>query len=406
MKAIPAPERSRFIVGMMLAVGLGLPSVLLYALPIGQRQIGLLLLAALLFYFGQMRRSIPTTLVWLVGLGGVLSSLTAVYWGNPAILAYAGYFVMSALLVGMATRAEIEQAVDVATNILLVLVVFAWVSLAYAFRGGGPTFEISGYPGQPVSLYLTSMALSIHGQADGNLIRPSGIFDEPGALAFFVSACAAVRLLLRMPTAKTWWLLFAGVVTTSLALLIFIVVVAGTAFTGRQRLRIRMSSLLIGAGVSVAVVAVAARSFSEEIKIVSSVLTDRLQAGDDGRLVQGDSRTAQFLDGLRQITPKVALFGTDGSCFADLEKCYSLDIQGGGSPLHPMLMRGLLSQSPYYIILAVFLFRSLLGPDRLVHLGVALMFMQRPYIMTMGYSAWALMVLLLPRKPPSPSAAL
>lgn len=395
----PATESS-VIVGLLLAVGLGLPSVLLYALPIGQRQIGLLLLLVLTAYYAKSRRAIPVFLVQLVSLGAVLSMFTAIYWQNPTILTYAGYFVISALLAGMASRDEIRRAIEVASNLLLVMVALAWVAFAYALRGGGPTFEISSYPGQPVSLYLTSMALSLHGEAVGNIIRPSGIFDEPGAFAFFVSACAGCRILLGLPRAKTWWLLLAGLVTTSLALLVFIVVVAGAELTSRRRLQLRAVPLLIGVTVSLVAAWTAARSFADEIKLVSAVLTDRLAVGEDGRLVQGDSRTEQFLEGLGQITPRVALFGTDASCFAsDLERCYSLDIKGGGSPLHPMLMRGLLSQSIYYIVLATFLLRSVTGPARFVHLAVALLFMQRPYIMAMGYSLWALIVLLMPYKP-------
>lgn len=393
------PRNSIVFVMLLLFGGLGLPSVLLYALPIGQRFIGFGFLMILIGYFTLSRRTMPRELIILILASVVFSAITSIYWQNISILAYSGYFLISALLVGMAAPSEIRRAIEVGTDILLVMTVLAWVSFVYALRGGAPGFEISGYPGQPVSLYLTSMALSIHGQGLGTFLRPSGIFDEPGAFAFFISLCAACRMLLDMDRNKTWFLLIAGLITTSLALVIFIVIVGFRELIDKpQHLgnKRKISVLLpVFALLGLLVLLV---SFWAEVSIVFVVLIERLAPGSDGRLLQGDSRTVQFLSAFEQITPAIALFGFDASCFGDAATCYGIGIEGGGSPLQPMMMRGLFSQSMYYVVLTIFLYRSLNSRHRLVYLAVALTFMQRPYIMTMGYSVWAILVLLMPLK--------
>jgi hypothetical protein len=221
-------------VTLLLFGGLLLPSILLYALPISQRVIGFGFLMVLIGYFMLSRRTLPRELVILMLAGTGLSAITSLYWQNISILTYSGYFLMSALLVGMASPTEIRRAIEIGTDILLVMAVLAWVSFIYVLRGGAPSFEISGYPGQPVSLYLTSMALSIHGQGPGTFLRPSGIFDEPGAFAFFISLCAACRMLFDMDRNKTWCLLIVGLVTTSIALVIFIMVVGLREFLRKR----------------------------------------------------------------------------------------------------------------------------------------------------------------------------
>lgn len=396
---INGAQYNKLFVALILLAGLVLPSVLLYALPVSQRLWGFSLLVILIFYYLLSRRTMPNNMMFLVLSGITLSTVTSIYWQNITILAYSGYFLMSALLIGMATAAEIRRAIEIATDILIVMALLAWVSFVYALRGGAPGYEIAGYPGQPVSLYLTSMALSVHGQGVGTFLRPSGIFDEPGAFAFFISLCGACRMLFDMERGKTWFLILAGMVTTSLALVAFVAVIGiGELFTKRPRRTLaRRFSLLLPLLIAVGFISVLI-NFWSEISLIFAVLMERLAPGTDGRLLQGDSRTVQFLSAFEQITPAIAMFGFDASCFGDAATCYAIDIQGGGSPLHPMMMRGLLSQSLYYVVLVIFLYRSLTGRHRLVFLAVALVFMQRPYILAMGYSVWAVMVLLIPYK--------
>lgn len=388
------------IVGLIVFASIGLPSIVLWALPISQRIIGAMVMVATAGAILLLGRKMP--LSWLTILVGAvaLSSITALYWGAVIAVILIGYFAMSVVLVGSASGAEIRRAVELMSTILLALIVLGWIGLSYSLQGGEAIWEITTV-GQPVHLYLTTFAVP----SGTILIRPAGIFDEPGAFATFISLCAGCRILLGLPKGKTWGLLLGGLVTMSLALILIIPILGASELLERRRgprvpltragRRARMLAVVGG----VAIVVVFAVKYGKEALIVGEFLLDRLQpSSESGRVVAGDSRSADFLASLERIDLRTFLFGLDASCFTDVARCYSRDDIGGTNPLAPLMMRGIFSQLLYYVILGVFLFRAARGPHRAAYLALALMYIQRPYVLTFGYSTWAVIALLIESK--------
>lgn len=389
---------SSFVVVLLLASAIGMPSVLLWLLPVGQRLIGfgLFLVTALVLMLSGRKLPISSLLL-LVG-SALMSTITAWYWNAVVAVILIGYFAMGLILVSMASLAEIRRAVETATVILLALVVLGWVAVVYVFQGGEPLFTIVTV-GQPVKLFLTTFAVD----SNFNLIRPAGIFDEPGAFATFICLCAACRMLLGLSSGRTWALLLGGLVTISLALVLFILVVGAADLFDRRKSRVPMSETakrrarIAFAAVMIVLVVVMVRYWNL-ISVLGEFLLDRLKpASGTGRVVAGDSRTEQLMVSLQFLNLKTFLFGADASCFNNVAKCYNMDL-GGTNPLAPLVMRGILSQFIYYFILAVFFFKAVTGPHRAVYLGVALMYLQRPYVLAFGYSTWAVMALLIEQK--------
>lgn len=391
---------SPLAVSLLVFAGIGLPSALLWALPVGQRVIGFGLLLLCAGFITVTGRTI--SLFWLnvMVLNLFLSTITAIYWNTLIPVALFGYFALGLFVTSMASLSEIRRAVEIVTVILLVLAVFGWISMTYFYRGGESLLTIQT-PGQPVTLYLATLAVP----TGGLIMRPAGIFDEPGAFAFFISLCAACRMLLGLPRARTWQLLVAGLTTLSLALVIFIFVVGvgelvrfgkkqRAPISARAKRRARMLGLFAFAAVIWFVV-----EYHKEILVVGEFLFIRLRPSSEaGRLIEGDSRTADFMTSLGHLDLRTILFGIDRSCFTDLGTCYAMDFGGGSNPLSPIVMRGLLSQFLYYFVLVVLLAYSIRGPNRAVYFAVMLMFLQRPYVLSFGYSTWAVLALLINEK--------
>lgn len=399
-----ATGRSSLIVALLVASSIGLPSAFLYSLPVSQRVIGfgLFLLAAVVFVLSN--RTISAAWMGLLVLAVLLSTVTAFYWNSVGIVLFSGYLALSVCLVSMASIHEVRRAIEIISGILLVLIVLAWIAVSYAIQGGEPLFEL-GNPGQPLSLYLSSLALSVHGSGPGTFIRPTGVFDEPGAFAFFISLCAACRIALGLPARRTVALLIGGLVTTSLALFVFIFVLAFGQLAGIVKRRgmsqamaqprhRKWAAVLVGGAFVWFVL-----EYRSEILLVGQVLLSRLELTSGGdRVVAGDSRSIGFLASLQYIDSRTFLFGASSLCFADVEMCYGLELGGGGSPVAPLVMRGLFSQFLYYYVLIVLLLKTVTTSKKAVYLAVVLMFMQRPYILAFGYSTWAVLMVMIDGK--------
>jgi hypothetical protein len=397
-------RNSSTVVALLVGSGLLLPSVLLWLLPVNQRVIGFAFFVVAILFLGVSQRTIPTSAVLLLTGSVLLSTITAIYWGTVIAVILIGYFALGLILTAMASLRELQRTVEVATVILLALIILAWIGASYALQGGQPLWTITTV-GQPVKLFLTTFAVD-PGFA---VIRPAGIFDEPGAFAFFIALCASCRMCLDMPRGRTWALLLGGLVTASLALLIFVVVVGVGALLSRRRRRIAWSRAArrrarIAVVLGLALIAFFVVRYTEEITIVSEFLIDRLMpTPDSDRLIQGDSRTRDMLISLEHLDVRTFFFGIDRSCFTDVVACYAIEMGGGTNPVAPIVLRGILSQFLYYLVLAVLLFKAVTGPHRAVYLAVALMYLQRPYVLAFGYSTWAAMILLLQSKVESAS---
>ena len=114
---------------------------------------------------------------------------------------------------------EVVGFVHLSTFVLIFLCVGALLSFFYALLGGAPLWGFPNPDGRENYLYLLSLTNSVW----GGFIRPSAIYDEPGAFSFFICSVVTLRVLLGFDKKLTWFLALSGLITFSLAHIIFFV---------------------------------------------------------------------------------------------------------------------------------------------------------------------------------------
>ena len=372
-----------------------MPSVLLYLLPFPQTLFGLivLLIVCSILFLGVRKVSPYIYLTIVIIL--LCSFPAAFYWQNPSVLVSSGYIVLSLLLIGISNLRELVCSVEIATDLLIIMGALSCLSIVYYLNGGQPFFEISSYVGQPVQFYIGSFALKVY-EGSSTLMRPSAIFDEPGAFAFFIVLCASCRMFLSLDNIKTWSLLLLGFCTISLAHTIcFVCLIVGSfLFRNSFSFHFKLTSTRFLILFSLLLLLIL---FRAQVFVVFSTIGDRLYFDPSTRRLAGDSRSVDFFNLLDILTPTIFAYGYGGNCFISASACAELPV-GGGNFLLPIFTRGFFATVFYYVYMLYTFIKVYSFRFSYVYLAVLLMFLQRPYVMSNGYSLWAILFLLIPFK--------
>ncbi len=319
-----------------------------------------------------INRRLLALIVLLLATGGISAS----YWGEQRMMFIPVYVISGALAISVLRRRDVDAFVVLLTWLTLAMLVGAIIGLFYAFVGGSPLFAFTNRDGRMVQVYLTTLTNSQY----QNFIRPSGLFDEPGALSFVICCLAALRHALGYDKKVTWTMLLLGLVTTSLAHMLYMVVHAINELSGSKHM---LKALVVTIVVATALFALV--TFVQPIQEIYANLLMAKFVVSDGRLV-GDNRTDLYLNAVSYINPASFWFGIDARCAVGLcdwtQQGYA---PFGENPLTLLVQWGLLISFPYYLGLAylgitAFLRRSL------IPIGVLLLLLQRPYTMSFGYS--------------------
>lgn len=309
----------------------------------------------------------------LVILMSVMALVYAVWWMDISrILSAWLYLAIGAFVFLALPRKSLEQFVSVSTYLLLFMVSGAWIAFGWLLLGGGAILQIEP-TARPYYVVPFSLVLS-----DISSIRPSGIFSEPGAFAFFISIIAASRHLLGFDRRATWAILAGGVVTGSLALIIYIVVHFFAEIRGRGAILQKMSLVVVVLSLGALLIALTPQGKAVVDRLVPSESEDRI--------IEGDNRTVLTLLALQQLQSEDAwLFGVKDIGLAEGA--------ASANPLAPIVQYGLIFGGMYYAAIIIFLFLSVFWRRYTVLLGVALMFVQRPYLFRPAYGAGFFLVL-------------
>lgn len=265
---------------------------------------------------------------------------------------------------------------ELLTRFLLFGVAGALVGLAYAWFGGEPILIIDNLDGRENGLYLTTLStFNFFG-----VIRPSFIYDEPGAFSFILCATVALREVLGCSRKASYLLLIGGLVTFSmthfLITLTYLVVRIGLPRT-----------LLLVAALLVPLAPFLAQS--EEFDFV----TNRFSI-EDGRLA-GDNRSNQLENFFAVVHPGMVLFG-DAECHQRPERNCEEHGDISSSPATPTYRGGIVAlvvQLSVHVGLIVAFFRS--RRFRFSALALSLLLLQRPYFEIGGYGYMTFLLLLL-----------
>jgi hypothetical protein len=309
-------------------------------------------------------------LQWIAG-GALLALAYAAYWQDLKLAFFPAYLALSIVTVAALSARSARLFVQYMTGLLVALAAAGLIGQVYAYLGGAPLLTIDNPDGRPASLYLLTMTNDVV----DNLIRPSGLFDEPGALAFYICMVAACRSVLDMPPRATWLLLAGGLVTLSLAHLVYMAfhLLSERLLSARALRALLASALVLGA----------ASLHPALQRTVEERLGARL-AMEDGRLA-GDNRTELLEQAAAYVDAGTAVFGLDPLCVTDWSACQRKYKRFGENILTPLVQGGVLTTWPYYVILAALLLGGLRARRHLCHVGVAALLLQRPYVLNAGY---------------------
>jgi hypothetical protein len=312
----------------------------------------------------------PRRLLWIAG-GALLALVHAAWWQDLKLAFFPAYLGLAVVTVAALSARSARLFVEYLTALLAVLAVGSLAGQVYAYLGGAPLLTIDNPDGRPASLY----ALTMTNDALDNLIRPAGIFDEPGALAFYICVTAACRSLLGMPRRTTWLLLAGGVPTLSLAHLVYL---AFHLLSERLLSPRALRALLAGALVLGAAILHPALQETVEERIVARL------AMEDGRLA-GDNRSELLENAAAYVDLRSAVVGLDPRCITDWMACQRSYRRFGENILTPLVQGGILMSWPYYAVLAALLAAGLRARAQLYYVGIAALLLQRPYLLSTGY---------------------
>ncbi len=318
---------------------------------------------------GRLHRGLMALVLVLLMVGSIGSLLSGTY----SQLLMAASLSVSAIVGFNGWRLFSDRrTLNYLTLVGWVLVAGAVIAVIYAYSGNPPLAKID-LLGRDSYLYLTTFTNAI----SGNLIRSAGIFDEPGALAMYLTIIVALNEALGENTKWTAALLFTGLVTGSFALLI--VGIAYLIFIGQQKRLFLVGIVLTTVSILVAVddrvANVADHFFFERAKVV------------DGRL-SGDNRTHQIKSFFETVDWDMTLSGQKAAGKDYGERDVS------SNPFSIYYGYGAVIWIPYlalelWLLYCAFFYRPHL---RFPAFALFVTLLQRPYIYSMY---WGMMIAVL-----------
>ena len=302
----------------------------------------------------------------------VFSCFNMVYW-NQATIKVAIYFCSALFIVFLLSYDDLFKYTNYLTKLLLLMLVGAIIGFLYALSGGEALFYIANEDTALNGWYLTTFSkFNMNG-----ITRPAGIYDEPGALSFMVCICVALRESLRMKRRDSWILMLAGFVTLSTAHVIFFVLFW-------MKVKWKNPKAILTSILSLGVSLLLLMSFDNPVNTIVSYSLNRF-AIVDGAFV-GDNRSYLITAAYSYLDIKTFLFGLDGDCIMGTPVCALQEPKYYCcNPLTLIVHYGAFLSLPYYITLGYLGFKAIQRTD-LVILGVLLLLLQRPYVMSYGYA--------------------
>jgi hypothetical protein len=250
--------------------------------------------------------------------------------------------------------------------------ILAIISFIYFNFGGPPIFSLKNADGRDAFFYLTSF------NNGSETIRPTGIFDEPGAFSFFVCLLVIYRDILNKSKDQSLLILILGFVTQSLTHVIFfsiyllnyLVLLTDFKFKSIFKFVIVFSFLI-----SLSFI-VMRSSFSEYTQNRTEKYIN--DPNSTGRILSFSS----IYDELAYDNSKI-IFGLNKST-AERDLEYEFDF--GENVLTPIVYGGLLVAWPYFLFLLYLLYYFIFKQRIFSLIGGIILLIQRPYFLELPYS--------------------
>jgi hypothetical protein len=298
----------------------------------------------------------------------ILSSVTGIYYYSYLPI-YANFsFLLILLMLIFFTNKHGQIFVDISTVFICLIILGAYIGVIYAFLGGRPIFNFPNGDGRINSIYLTT-GTNFH---IGKFIRPSGIYDEPGALSFFICSVCLLRVFFSKNDDFTFLILIFGIITSSLTHLLILICFSIYYLFRYRKKRSTLIYVLIFFIAGLIVIA----AFYE---LFDTLLFDRLRYNPSQKRISGDTRSHLFLNALKLLDARSFFWGLDKTVYVD-ENLFHLRFPLiGNNPLTPLIKYGFFSQWYYYFALFIIFFAGLLQRKYFfIYLSICFLFLQRP----------------------------
>jgi len=304
------------------------------------------------------------------------SAISALYWVEPELALMPVYILTGYVVVKYCDRIDVEKAVDYSTYLLVLMIIGAWMAYIYAYFGGNALFLVFG--GYEKGLFFYPFSLVKIFGAFKQVIRPSGIYDEPGAFSFVICFVSTMRIILGKKKGLTLILLLFGFVTMSLAhLMYFLVFVVATILDDRKMFYWVLVTMLVWT------------SFNEisYFDNLEKSLFSRIEYVE-GEGLSGDNRSFRMYNAIEYMSKDIGvfLFGLDSELSLNYVNAKYNYKPIGENILSPLVVNGLFVSISFYLILILLAYRGLLNKKYFVVIGMVLLFAQRPYAIQYGYA--------------------
>lgn len=300
-----------------------------------------------------------------------ITTLITSYVNNTNVpLVYTTVFLITFYSAIYYEQNDILKLTEILTNIFKYILILAWIGLIYSFFGK-PLFSLP-YGGKIMNFYLTTFSESLN-----NSTRPTGIYDEPGALSFFVCLLVSYRTHLKLNSFTSLYLLLLGLVTQSLAHGVFLVIwVFSEMIKFKNNEKYQISKKIIF------VLLILIFSYTIYLSGILQWQIDRTMGWI------ANPETAQRMQSYNNVLNQVEgnthnlLFGFDK---ASIDRTSTTNYYGENI-LTPLIYGGLLDSWPFYLFIGFCLIYPIMTFKRFYLIGLGLLLFQRPYFLELPYS--------------------
>lgn len=312
----------------------------------------------------------------------ILTSFKVINFGNVLFYKINLYLITTILLISLSDINEIKCFVELSSKIILFVLFGSAIALILQQIGLKPVFTFVAENGRHHFLYFTSF-----GHMAGSVLRPSGIYDEPGTLAFMTGGLLVLRQFFSLNQKRTLMLLAFGFVTFSLAFLVFtIIFVLSININKNQRTGILIFLFAITTIVYIS-------GFN---KLLEDNLFTRFSFSEDARGGLRGGRETLLITAYENLSnnDESLLWGVNPYCTIYNEECLKNGYMGE-NPLAPIAYHGIFIAWPYYLFIIITLIISIKGRKYLIYLALMSLFIQRPYLLNYGVSMLGVLPLFL-----------
>lgn len=251
----------------------------------------------------------------------------------------------------------------------IIILIGAWFSFVYAFIGSSPMFySVNLETSAKLPFYLSSFTNAVH----GNIIRPAGLFDEPGALAMFTILVACLVELKNKNNRVNIYLLSLNMITFSL--------VAVLALALYFLFRLSSDSVTSSFKRYFFVFVCAGFLFFYFGNVIDELILSRFVLVDG--VFAGDNRSNQISNFFENIN--FDIFFSGHKVISDSGPEFDMS----SNPLTLLYASGIFIWLPYFFLSVYLAFNAIFGLKQVKYPSLLLLvvILQRPYIFSMYWS--------------------